>query len=265
MSPNQQRPRGLPAIHAWATLCMLACLWVATPAVADQRAKIEAIDGTVISSELAGRIDKIGYREGDSFKKNATLVSIDCTLYGAERDRVAAKFAGDRRRMDNNRRLAELNSVGKLDVELSELAVKESGAELRAAQANAKRCDIAAPFEGRVVELFASVGQSVQAQEKVLQIVGRDLEARVIVPAKWLSWIKQGTPVQLAVEETGVEVGATVMRVGAAVDPVSHTIPLWAKLKDSASLRPGMTAAAHFPDAPREDQASEPEDAQQDS
>ncbi|MES1927177.1 efflux RND transporter periplasmic adaptor subunit [Salinisphaera sp. T31B1] len=223
----------------------------------DQRAQIEAVQRTVMSSQLSGQIEALPYREGQSFEEGARLARIDCTLYNAEKDRVAAKYAAARRKRDSNEELARLQSVGKLELDLSKLDVQETLAELRSAQANASRCSVDAPFAGRVVRLFAREGQSVKAQDKLLEIVGSQLEARVIVPATWLAWLDKGARVEFEVAETGQRVAGTVERVGASVDPVSHTIPVWARLADSQSLRPGMTASARFPQRPRTDDGNE--------
>lgn len=212
-----------------------------------QRAMVEAVQRTTISSELSGRVEAMPFRAGDTFKQDDEIVSMDCALYTAERDRVGAKLASARRRLDNNQRLAELQSVGKLDVDLARLAVSESNAEYRAAATKVSRCKIEAPYDGRVVSRKVSEGQSVNSQEKLLEIVGRELEARIIVPATWLSWLEPGIETQLEVEETGEHVSGTVSRIGASVDPVSHTIPIWAKLEVTPALRPGMTASATFP------------------
>lgn len=220
---------------------------VQTPARAPQRAMIEAIHSTTISSELSGRIESMPFREGGAFKQGDELVSMDCALYVAERDRVGAKLASAKRQYENNQRLSELQSVGKLDVDLSRLAVNEANAEYRAARTNVDRCTIEAPYDGRVVNRAVSEGQSVDAREKLLGIVGRSLEARIIVPATWLAWMKPGIEAELEIEETGERITGAITRIGASVDPVSHTIPVWAKLALTPSLRPGMTAVATFP------------------
>lgn len=243
-------------VSSWASTAGLAVaavmgLGCGANAAAAQRAQIEALYSTTISSEVSGRIDDIGYREGESFKKGATLASIDCTSYAAERDRVAAKLASAQAKRDNQEQLARLESAGKLEVDLARLSVNETSAELRAARANVSRCNINAPFAGRVNSLEASLGQSIKPQDKLMTIVGEELNARVIVPANWLSWLKKGDTVNLSVSETGTPVTAHVVRIGAAVDPVSHTIPIWARLDKTADLRPGMTARAAFPGAPK--------------
>jgi len=153
---------------------------------------------------------------------------------------VGAKLAGARREYDNNQRLLELRSVGQLDVDLSRLAVSEADAEYRAARTNTMRCNITAPYSGRVVGREASEGQSVEASEQILDIVGSEL-------ATWLKWLEPGVETTLEVEETGEHVNGVVNRIGASVDPASHTIPVWAELDVTPLLRPGMTASATFP------------------
>ncbi|MGK0547809.1 efflux RND transporter periplasmic adaptor subunit [Halomonas cupida] len=214
---------------------------------APQRAMVEAVQRATISSELSGRIESIPFREGEAFQEGEAIAVIDCSLYEAELDRVGAKLASARREYDNNQRLLELRSVGQLDVDLSRLAVSEANAEYRAARTNASRCNITAPYSGRVVGREASEGQSVEASEEILDIVGSELEARIIVPATWLKWLEPGVETTLEVEETGERVNGVVNRIGASVDPVSHTIPIWAELDVTPSLRPGMTASATFP------------------
>ena len=217
----------------------------------EQRGMIEAVERTVISSELSARIESLPKKAGEAFAAGEPLVELDCGVFRAERNKVEIKLEQARRKLENKRRLEELDSVGKLAVELAELAVEEAQAELEIASLNVERCTIEAPYAGRVVKRKAREYQSVQRRQELLEIAGRGLQARIIVPAGWLAWLEPGSPVELAVDETGERVVGTVERIGAAVDPVSHTVPVWASLEEpSATLRPGMSGAARFPERP---------------
>lgn len=220
-------------------------------ASAEARAVVEAVQRTILSSELSGRVIELPKRAGESFSEGEAVARIGCSVYEAERDKVASRLKQAKRSSENKRRLADLDSVGKLEVELAELAVEEKSAELRIARLNTDRCQIQAPFDGTVVKLHVSEYQSVQAQQKLLEIVGRRLQARVIVPAEWLSWLESGQAMNLDIEETGTTVDGQIARIGAAVDPVSHTVPIWVKLhNDGRELRPGMSGTARFPERP---------------
>ncbi|MEF8833320.1 MAG: efflux RND transporter periplasmic adaptor subunit [Halofilum sp. (in: g-proteobacteria)] len=241
-----------PTQASAAAVALIGVLAVSLADAADDpRGMIEAVQRTVLSSELSDRVAALPQRSGESFEAGDRLVEFDCGLYRAQRDKVATRLAQAQRREDNRERLAELDSVGRLEVELARLAVEEAEAELRIASLNVARCTIEAPFDGRVVRMHASEHQSVKAQQKLLEIVGAELEARVIVPADWLSWLATGDAMRMRVEETGATVSGRVTRIGAAVDPVSHTVPVWASLDGAdGSLRPGMSGDVTFPARP---------------
>ena len=249
MRANQERSRCHTVVSAGLLLLVAAGALQAEPEI--QRGVVEASQRTVISSELSARVETVPRRAGEAFEQGEPLVELDCGLYRAERSKVGAKLARAKRKLDNRERLADLDSVGKLEVELARLAVKEARAELRIARLNAGRCTVEAPFDGRVVQIHAREHESVKAQQKMIEIVGRALEVRVIVPARWLDWLDTGAAMKLRAEETGSEVAGTVTRIGAAVDPVSHTVPVWASLDSpDAGLRPGMSGSVRFPERP---------------
>lgn len=52
------------------------------------RAVIISLDRTVLSSEIAGEIIELSKFEGDSFKKDETLIKIDCTVYRAQKRKI---------------------------------------------------------------------------------------------------------------------------------------------------------------------------------
>ena len=218
------------------------------------RGVVEAAQRTVLSSELSGLVASLPKREGDSFSKGETLAQIGCALYEAERQKVAIRLRQAERVLGNKQRLSNLDAVGTLEVNLADLAVQEKAAELEIARLNTDRCLVKAPFDGRVVKQHISEYQSVQPQQKLLEVVGQQLEARIIIPATWLTWLENDEKVVFSVEETGTMVEGQVVRIGAAVDPVSHTLPVWTRLSsDNGDLRPGMSGTARFPGRPGEE------------
>jgi hypothetical protein len=74
-----------------------------------------------------------------------------------------------------------------------------------------------------------------------------DMELQLIVPSLWMSWLRGGTNFTFKIDETGESVTASVLRVGAAVDPVSQTVKIMAKLPAGrATVLPGMSGTADF-------------------
>jgi hypothetical protein len=68
-----------------------------------------------------------------------------------------------------------------------------------------------------------------------------------------LSWLAVDQQATLRVDEADTTVSSRVKRIGAAVDPVSHTVPVWLSIPaDATELRSGMSGNAVFADYPAE-------------
>jgi multidrug efflux pump subunit AcrA (membrane-fusion protein) len=74
------------------------------------------------------------------------------------------------------------------------------------------------------------------------------LELDLIVPSKWLQWLKPGSPFTFAVDETGKSSGAVVDRLLPEVDPVSKTLKIIGRFNstDNGQTIPGMSGTATF-------------------
>ncbi|MDD2762058.1 MAG: HlyD family efflux transporter periplasmic adaptor subunit, partial [Methylomonas sp.] len=109
-------------------------------------------------------------------------------------------------------------------------------------------CQIQAPWAGRVVETLAHAHETVAPGKELLRILDDSkLEIDVLVPSKWLSSLKVGTPFRFKVDETGKEYAAKITELGARVDPVSQTIRLTGSLDNQdADLLAGMSGSAAF-------------------
>jgi membrane fusion protein (multidrug efflux system) len=101
------------------------------------------------------------------------------------------------------------------------------------------------------VQRLAANHQFVNAGTPLLSLVDTSaIEVRLIVPSRWLSWVKPGTPFQVRLDDLGKTVDAKVSRVGARIDPVSQSVDLIAVVSGSTDgLLPGMSGWASFPGA----------------
>ena len=71
--------------------------------------------------------------------------------------------------------------------------MKQASAILKAEKIRVERCTIKAPYSGRIVEVLANEYESVDADTKLLSILNdKALEIELIVPSKWLGWLKNG-------------------------------------------------------------------------
>ncbi len=210
------------------------------------RGVIRALHRTVLSSELAGRIEAMPFRAGEQFPAGALLVRLDCRLFVAQRDQIEAALAGARQTLASHRQLERLDSISKLEVALAEATVAEREAERRIADLNVERCQLRAPWAGRVVARMAEPHQSVRPQQELIEIVGnRGLEAELVAPGGWASHLTAGAPLRLLVDELGTEVDLTIVALGAVIDPASQTRIVRARIDHPPpALVPGMSGSA---------------------
>lgn len=217
------------------------------------RAVIESPDRTVLSSEIGGKIVSMSKSNGDYFKKGSTLVKIDCNIYRAERDKIRVKRDLAKIKLNKNLKLQSFNSVGKFDVQISKLELKEQELDYKIANINVRRCDIKAPYNGRIVQKLANKYQNIKPQEELLEIISSDsLEIKTVVPALWLQWLKIGQKIKVKIDELDLELESKVLQIDSVVDPKSQTINIRAKINNSSkntknkNIIAGMSATVFF-------------------
>lgn len=223
---------------------------VSTPGPEDGvRALIVPRREAKLSSQITARILSIGPEPGAPFVKGATLVQFDCRGYQAEHRKAQAELLAASRTYENRRQLSELNSGSLLELDLAKAKELEARASLEAVLATLSECTIQAPFDGRVVNRMTNAHESVTPGTPLIEILDeRDLDAKIIVPSRWLTWLKSGQALEVRIEELDISFPARVRTVGSRVDPVSQSVEVTAGLVGGGrSLKPGMSGIALFP------------------
>ena len=186
---------------------------------------------TTIAAEIGAKVNRLPVPEGSAFRAGQLLISFDCTLQQAQLRKAQADLDGAGQTLKSNQRLAELNSVGQLELDLSQSAVNKARAEVGAHQAVLGKCGVAAPFAGRVAEQKIREQQYAQPGQSLLDIIDDSvLELEFLVPSRWLSWLKVGGKFDVQIDETGKSYPAKFIRIGARVDPVSQSVKVAAAI-----------------------------------
>ncbi|MCI3206492.1 MULTISPECIES: efflux RND transporter periplasmic adaptor subunit [Pandoraea] len=249
--PPARSVPGLPASNAPAAPPAASPAAPATAADSnDSRIRIQLVsrDQVDVSSEVAAKIASLPFRDGDAFRAGQTLVTLDCSLFSAQLRKAQADADGARDLLETNRKLQALRSIGDLEVQQAQAKQKSTAADVAYMQATVRKCSIAAPFDGRVSKRSAAPQQFAEPGKPLLTIVDTShLELKMIVPSKWLGWLRTGHALSVQVDEVGKTYPAKVVRIGARVDPVTQTVDVTAALNGSApELLPGMSGWATF-------------------
>ncbi len=180
-----------------------------------------------LAAEIGAKISQLPVAEGGNFRAGQTLVNFDCAIPAAQMQRAQAALDIAEKTLAGNRRLAELKSIGQMELDVSAAEVAKARAEVSANQALLSKCKIAAPFAGRIAEQKVREQQFVQPGQALLDIIDDSvLELEFIAPSQWLSWIKIGSRLSVKIDETGRTYPIAIQRIGARVDPVSQSIKL---------------------------------------
>ncbi|MEQ9903662.1 efflux RND transporter periplasmic adaptor subunit [Pectobacterium aroidearum] len=222
-----------------------------TPTDNQARGILIAVEQATLSSELAGRIVEIPFREGESFKKGDLLVRFDCSIYQAQLAAASAATRAAEAELSQNQQLAQMKSVGRHAVSLSAAHFAQAQAESQVYQIQVNRCRITAPFDGQVVKRRAQAFESVAQGAPLLDVVNnRNLEINLLVPSRLLSVLKPGLAFTFTPDETGKPLQAKVTRLGARIDESSQTLGLIGTLAHADNtLMAGMSGTAQFSEA----------------
>ncbi len=209
----------------------------------DIRAQLMPRRYTTIAAEIGAKVSGISVPEGGAFRVGQVLVTFDCTLQKAQLDKAQAELEGAEQTLQANLRLEQLNSVGQLELDLSKSGVNKAKAELGANRAVLAKCQVTAPFAGRVAEQKVREQQYVQPGQPLLDILDDSvLELEFLVPSVWLRWLKVGGAFEVQIDETRKTYPAKFTRIGARVDPVSQSVKVAAAISGKfPELMAGMS------------------------
>jgi RND family efflux transporter MFP subunit len=225
----------------------------------DLRALLTAPQRATLAASIPGRILEMPVRPGMAFAKGDLLVRFDCAPYSAALNGAKAAVRGAQADANAKERLAKLQSIGRAEVDIARAAVAQAQAQAQSAEISVSYCTITAPYDGHVIDFSAHPFETVQQSQPILEIVGdKALEIEIIVPSAWLSWMTEGTPLKVRIDETASELNTTISRIGAQVDPASQSVVVTAIVPNAPApstnpttrLRAGMSGTAFFKGKP---------------
>lgn len=237
-------------MHHYRPLLLLLLLTLSAAAQADQRVRAQLVspNQTVLSAEVAARLTALPFREGHAFKAGDLLAGFDCALYQAQRDKAEALSELARHSLSTVKRLHDKGLSSDLELQQAQAKLKETAADADAARVTVSRCEIRAPFAGRVAKLGAAQHQFVTAGTQLMEVVDRErLEVQAVVPSAWLAWLRLGDVITLRVDELGRDYRARIVRLAARIDAVSQMAPVVGEIEvPGDELLPGMSGWASF-------------------
>lgn len=212
------------------------------------RAQLRSWRFTTLAAGIPARIDRLEVLEGQRVAKGQALIAFDCSAEQAARRAAAARAEAARAAMRADAELVKRGGAGQVKADLSRAEHAAAVAELQRLETMLEKCAIAAPFDALVTRKAAQQYQFVNAGEPLLELVDTGaIEVDMVVPSRWLGWLRPGHAFDLRLDETGDLLPGRVDRYAGTVDPVSQTVRLIGRLEAPPdSLLPGMSGLLHF-------------------
>lgn len=191
------------------------------------RGVVRGVSEVTLAADIVARVAEAPLRDGDRFRKGDVLLRFDCAAMEAERDAAEAAYRGHKNNYESNRKLKRLGAGSEFAIISAKSDMEKAEAEVRRLIARLRACTIRAPFDGRVIERVANPHETPGANQPLVRIVDdSDLDIQLVVPSKWLVWLRPETEFTFTADETGKTYAGRIQLIGAVVDPVSQTVRL---------------------------------------
>lgn len=221
---------------------------VAARAMADDVTAVGSLvsnESVVLRPEVAGRISRIAFKDGERVRRGDVLVELDAAVQRAELQQAQANL----RLADANFRRSEdlfarkfVSQSGR-DNARAELEVARAGVAL--ARARLERMQIRAPFDGVVGIRSVSPGDFVKDGDALINLEDIDrLKVDFRLPELYLDRVQPGQILELTSDVLpGASFAAQVDAIDPLVDAQGRAVRLRASLANPGGrLRPGVFA-----------------------
>lgn len=225
---------------------------------------LRADEAVMIRPEIAGRIDRIAFDEGQSVKKGALLATLDAAETRALVASSRAQAGLDKQRLERAADLQKKGFISQQALDEMQSNYARSAAKLREDEAKLAKSEIRAPFSGvaglrQVSEgAYVAAGTDIARLEKIDQL---KLDFRV--PETYFARLKSGLAVSVAVDAfPQATFPGKIYAIEPAVDEQTRTVLARARVANpQIKLRPGMFARVQLTLGVRENAVWIPEEA----
>lgn len=202
-------------------------------------------ESIMVRSELSGRIQELGFREGQPVRKGQLLVRLDDSVTRAELEQAKANLRLAKAKFDRAVELRERNFISSQAKDEAENALKVAEANVRLIEARLARFTIEAPFAGTVGLRAASVGDYIKDGQDIVNLEKTDpIKVDFKVPELFQSKVRVGQQLVVTFDALpGRNFNGTVYAVNPQLDAAGRAVVLRAQMTNrDGSLKPGMFA-----------------------
>ncbi len=213
---------------------------------------LKARQQAFVKARVAGELQGLQVREGDSVRAGQVLAQIDATENAArlrqaeqQAQAAAAQLAIAQRQLENNRALVGQGFISPTALQTTQANWDAAQANHLAAQAGVELARKAlhdtvlrSPIDGQVAQRLANNGERLGVEARVLEIVDpRELELEALLAPADALQVRLGQSAQLRLQgqDSGPSVRATVVRINPSAQASSRALPVYLLLERAAT------------------------------
>lgn len=224
---------------------------------------LKAVNSAVIKARVAGELQGLSVREGDSVQAGQVIARIEpgdyaARLRQAKEQAASAKAQTDaaQHQYDNNQALVKQGFISKTALDTSQFNLNAAKSAYQAALAGA---DVAAksledtvlksPIAGQVSQRLAQNGERVAIDGKIVEIVDvSQLELEASFSAQESLALRVGQTAQLQIEGSAQSINAKIVRINPSAQAGSRSVLAYLRLENpgggsaAPALRQGLFA-----------------------
>ena len=206
---------------------------------------LNAKEAVVIRSEIAGRVKKIHFSEGQKVKSGSTLIDLDPSEYLAQVERIRATVRLNQLNFDRAKQLHAEKMISPSAYDEAEARLSESKANLALAQARLDKTTIRAPFGGQLGLRQISPGDYLQPGQAIVNLEDiSSIKLDFRVPEIYFGQVRTGQTARVRVDAfLGQTFRGRIYAIDPRIDTNTRTLLLRARIPNTGGkLRPGMFA-----------------------
>jgi membrane fusion protein, multidrug efflux system len=218
---------------------------------------VKAANSALVKARVAGELQGLTLREGDSVKAGQIVARVEGSEYAARvrqaqetADAAKAQIDIAQRSFNNNRALVDQGFISKTALDTSQASLQSAQANHKAALASldiAKKSVqdtvLTSPISGIVSQRFAQPGERVGVDARVLEIVDLSrMELEAMLAASDSVQVRIGQPAKLKIEGSAQDLLATVTRISPSASPSSRSVVVYLSIASQPGLRQGLFA-----------------------
>jgi len=192
-----------------------------------------------LAAEIAGTVEKLAVKEGDSVSKGDVLLQIDASDYRIALDRAEAAFRLAKADLERDKTVYDKGVIPTAELDARQTAMQTAKADFDNAKLQLDRCTITAPMDGIVRRLDAKVGMFLGVGDPVGQMLQIDkIKAVIGIPESDINAVRRLDKIDVTIQaldgkvvtgsryfvSSSPESAAKLYRLELAIDNPGHEI-----------------------------------------